>query len=438
MRAFIFYLPNNGSSQPPSANSPAWDLGSDGKWKYRHSYPVYAVPSNIGEEMIHQSSLYSGNMTSVPYGHQISEDNDARDYVRMYTELHVSNASTIPSLGILLLIIVAVLFVMIATTSAAMHLILRSRRKSLQRRVANGEVNLEALGIKRLTVPQEHIDKLPLFTYNIEEETKLPQGFLHSKKNSTSTTITTEHDDASEGSNTNRGSKYQDPLSPVSIINGTVSNPGYVSPDKYLPYSQPTCPICLDDFESGITPIRELPCGHIFHPDCIDSFLSNNSSLCPMCKKSVSPKGYCPAKITNGMVRRERNIRRLRSRVMINDEEGSVESDNARNRMRRYRTNIRRALLHHSPGSSDSSGSDEPTTLPMELRPAVMMSGLPADTNVSVSGIAVPENLDPGLTPQEITHRHILELAARRSPDSDLVNERRSKCKSPSLTMNHI
>lgn len=80
-------------------------------------------------------------------------------------------------------------------------------------------------------------------------------------------------------------------------------------------YSQPTCPICLDDFEAGETLVRELPCHHIFHPDCVDTFLLNNSSLCPMCKVSTLPKGYCPANITNAMVRRERNIRRLRDRV---------------------------------------------------------------------------------------------------------------------------
>ena len=74
-------------------------------------------------------------------------------------------------------------------------------------------------------------------------------------------------------------------------------------------FSQATCPICLDDYVSGETTVRELPCRHLFHPECVDSFLLRNSSLCPMCKKSVLPKGHCPAMVTNAMVRRERMVR---------------------------------------------------------------------------------------------------------------------------------
>lgn len=436
MRGFIFYLPNNGTAQPPAISSPVWDLGDGGSWKSANGYPVYAVPSDIGQEMIHQSSLYSGNMTSVPYGHQISElpGIDPRDYVRIYSEIHVSAATQIPSLWVLLLAIVGILFLMLATTSSTMHLILRSRRKSLQRRVANGEVNLEALGIKRLTVPQEHIDKLPLFTYNLkDEDDNLPPASPRAKQNSTSTTTAVEHDDGSEGSyvSANRASKSQDlaaPLSPVSMIDDNVSSPNSILAHKYLPYSQPTCPICLDDFQSGTTAIRELPCGHIFHPDCIDSFLSNNSSLCPMCKKSVLPKGYCSTKITNAMVRRERNIRRLRSRVMINDEGGDVESDNVRNRMRQFRYNVRRVFLEMS---TTPHHDMERTMVPMEPQPVIMTNAMPANAHVSVLGNEVPESLAPGITRQDVARQRMRELAERGSvEDPNGVDEsRRPKCK---------
>lgn len=43
----------------------------------------------------------------------------------------------------------------------------------------------------------------------------------------------------------------------------------------------------------------------------IDEFLGEVSSLCPICKASMLPRGYCP-EITNETVRRERAIRRLR------------------------------------------------------------------------------------------------------------------------------
>jgi hypothetical protein len=89
-------------------------------------------------------------------------------------------------------------------------------------------------------------------------------------------------------------------------------------------YSQPTCAICLDDYTSGETVVRELPCRHIFHPECIDSFLRENSSLCPLCKTTTLPKGYCPALITNAMVRRERMVRRIRERLPAEDTESSL------------------------------------------------------------------------------------------------------------------
>ena len=428
MRGFIFYIPDDGTSQPPLPSSSVWDLGDNGAWKAKYGFPVYAVPSDIGQEMIRQSSLYSGNMTTVPYGHEISElpGIDPRDYVRLYTELHVSITTATLSYPILLVIIVAVLFVMVGITSAIMHLIWRFRRKSLRRRVANGDVNLEALGIKRLTVPREHITKLPLLIYTVEEETKLAPVLQLPPKNSSTTTTNFEHNVAREASNANRDSKYQELALPtVPILDDTFSDPDSVLSHKYLPYSQQTCPICLEDFESGTTPIRELPCGHIFHPECIDSFLNNNSSLCPMCKKSVLPKGYCATQITNAMVRRERNIRRLRSRIMVNDEGSYIEPDNLGNRMRRYLSQLWRTLLHST--ALHGPDEDESITVPMEPQFAVMTTALAADTHLPVSGNSVPENPEPGLTRQEITQQRIQELTLRQPPDSDAIEARRSK-----------
>lgn len=152
-----------------------------------------------------------------------------------------------------------------------MHFVQRRRRAQLQRRVQAGEVDLEALGIKRLTVPQEMIDKLPLYTYS---------------------------DDPNAGDT--EKTQTADPTSSVASTHPHLHG---------AHFSQATCPICLEDYVSGETTVRELPCRHLFHPECVDSFLVRNSSLCPMCKKSVLPKGHCPALVTNAMVRRERMVR---------------------------------------------------------------------------------------------------------------------------------
>jgi hypothetical protein len=157
-----------------------------------------------------------------------------------------------------------------------MHWVQRRRRAQLQRRVAAGEVDLEALGIKRLTVPQDVLDKMPLYTYT---DDSVPQPAPAKPETTTSS--------VSSGSA------------------AAVAHP-HLHGDHF---SQNTCPICLEDYTPNETTVRELPCRHLFHPECVDTFLKQNSSLCPMCKKSALPKGHCPAMVTNAMVRRERMVR---------------------------------------------------------------------------------------------------------------------------------
>ena len=48
-----------------------------------------------------------------------------------------------------------------------------------------------------------------------------------------------------------------------------------------------TCTICLDDYEDGDL-VRELACGHAFHKECIDMWLTTKASFCPMCKADCS------------------------------------------------------------------------------------------------------------------------------------------------------
>lgn len=47
--------------------------------------------------------------------------------------------------------------------------------------------------------------------------------------------------------------------------------------------SNHTCAICLEQYECGEN-IRELPCLHQFHGECIDEWLLQQTSLCPLCK----------------------------------------------------------------------------------------------------------------------------------------------------------
>ncbi|KAJ2847924.1 hypothetical protein IWW36_003599 [Coemansia brasiliensis] len=44
------------------------------------------------------------------------------------------------------------------------------------------------------------------------------------------------------------------------------------------------CPICLDCISSPDAAVRMLSCGHGFHANCIDTWLTMCCALCPLCK----------------------------------------------------------------------------------------------------------------------------------------------------------
>ncbi|KAF2662365.1 hypothetical protein K491DRAFT_700193 [Lophiostoma macrostomum CBS 122681] len=303
VKAVIVYQPGNSTDMPPIMNDASWGLGDGGTWKVDNDFPTYAIMAASGGIIMEELSLYSGNITDVPQSDDLLDIGlEPTDYVRLYATVATDSGTQLPSLWVFLVIVLGILILIILATSGFMHFIQRRRRNDLRRRVINGEVNLEALGVKRLTVPREFLEKLPLYTYSV-----LPAGSDHEK--TVPQPPAQAHNLPSPTIEAETGVKTL-PLTRRSSAPIATAPPTDTSPA----FSQPTCPICLEDFESNETQVRELPCRHIFHPDCIDTFLISNSSLCPMCKESVLPGGYCPAKITNVMVRRERLIRRMQSR----------------------------------------------------------------------------------------------------------------------------
>ncbi|KAI5467436.1 hypothetical protein BGZ63DRAFT_27200 [Mariannaea sp. PMI_226] len=310
IRAFVFYKPNNSSNKPQDADSPVWNLEDGGAWVKTNKYPIFAVSGMKGHDMMKQLSLYSGHISDIPHGDEIESlyGPNPKDYVRVWTELTLQNKANMPSLWAFFLIVLGALLLVISGVSLTMHYIQRQRRISLKRRVESGEVDLEAMGIKRVTVPMAHIGEFPLFTYNADLETATSPPTPRSGRAPRSSR---RHDQRSIRSTPSVRSKR-----------GSVGCFG----DTTATNDQPRCQICLINFEHRRTIIKELPCGHIFHPECITEFLAQNSSLCPMCKHSMLPRGYSP-RITNGMVRRERALRRLRERVDFDDQ--SQDSHNS-------------------------------------------------------------------------------------------------------------
>ncbi|KAA8575704.1 hypothetical protein EYC84_004817 [Monilinia fructicola] len=402
VRAFIFYQPDNSTTQPPPINSEQWALGDGGSWKATNKYPVYAVPGSVGARMMREISLYSGNLTDVPNGHEISSfpGVDPRDYVRVYTQLSVSHGTNLPNLWEFLLIVIGVLAVMLAITSGSMHFIQSSRRRSLRRRVE-----------KR---------RKCLYSHTILVGSSF---HLHTEVQNTAEQISSRVLPADENEISVCDESIPKTMSPTFTPALEICSIPVTPPEQqFVPFSQPTCPICLDDFESGTTLIRELPCGHIFHPECIDPFLSNNSSLCPLCKKSVLPIGDCPVDITNAMVNRERNMRRLRSRIIIQEDNHDIEAGHSRFLVGNIGSSFKRRMF--STSTVPANNVQMTVGSPIPTGPPLMTSAIPSQSEVN--SILGAEVLQDGLSRQERAQQRIRELAAQQPAieDPDLVQAR--------------
>jgi hypothetical protein len=267
--------------------------------------PLYGITADDAAPILKNMVNYSGNMSSVPLGSNLSAIYDPTDYVRLTLTIDTGQGSSLPGLWLFLLVILAALGLIIASTSISMHVSQYRARRDLRRRIAAGEIDLESLGIKRLTVPKEIIDSMPIKIYGassmipaapIVEKAIVPPAPSQRSSNEDSANT------SAEGTATGTANDNLD----------VVQNPPTVGFEQ-----SPCCAICLDDYVVNTTPVRHLPCNHIFHPHCIDPFLQTRSSLCPLCKRSVLPKGFIPPtlQLTNATVARERRIRLMRERA---------------------------------------------------------------------------------------------------------------------------
>jgi hypothetical protein len=297
VRGAIFFHPDNSSALPPPVSDTSWSLQDGGQWKSANDFPVYAIPGMLGTFLLNELALYSGNMSEVPFGEELVTIYNPHDSVKLYARMTVSSTGGIPSLWVFLIIVLAILLAVVLMTSAVMHLIQRRQRVNLQRRVANGEVDLESLGIKRMQVPQEILDRMPQYVFTTK-----------ASPDSAKTDIAVDAEDSEAVS----AAKEAATMVTAPATKDVEQAIGPAAAAHEVAFSQSTCPICLDDFANMQTMVRELPCNHVFHPECIDPFLRDTSSLCPVCKKSSLPAGYCPVQVTNLMVRRERLMRRVR------------------------------------------------------------------------------------------------------------------------------
>ena len=274
--------------------------------------PIYGIPETSAGPLLEELVNYAGNMSSVPKGFNLTAIYDPADFVRLTATIDTGQGSSLPGLWLFLLVILAALGLIIASTSISMHVSQYRARRDLRRRIAAGEIDLESLGIKRLTVPEEMIHAMPIKIYGAE--TNLPRAI---SEKDTSTPLRRPSGESKSQQSTlvpGQSSETQPAAESAKQVQDT-SSPS-------IKFEQPqNCAICLDDYVVNITPVRHLPCNHIFHPHCVDPFLATRSSLCPLCKRSVLPKGFIPPtlQLSNATVARERRIRLMRDRARQED-----------------------------------------------------------------------------------------------------------------------
>jgi hypothetical protein len=56
-----------------------------------------------------------------------------------------------------------------------------------------------------------------------------------------------------------------------------------------LKLEPPTCPVCHDTINVGVKGMF-MPCGHVYHPDCLNQWLEKQNS-CPVCRFELPIEG---------------------------------------------------------------------------------------------------------------------------------------------------
>ncbi|KAL2891277.1 putative RING finger membrane protein C15C4.06c [Ceratocystis lukuohia] len=424
IQGFIFYRPSNDILYEPSESegTALWAMedGEEG-WPDKYRFPIYAIPGQYGNDMVSALSQYSGTLNTVPNSDNITAlfNPSQRDYVRIWAQLHVNDHHHSLPLWVYFVIVIASLILVVAGVSAIMHIIQQSRRKQLERRIKSGQVDLEAMGIARVRVPIDHIkEAFPLFTYCQAPGPKSQPASSRSR----SSTITSYPPPTIHHGKVGSESASS---SPISIEKAsTVKSETNVSEYAVVGTNdQPQCEICSVAFENRVSVIRQLPCFHIFHAECIEEFLSHISCLCPLCRQQMLPKGYCPP-ITNDIVHRERQIHRLRGHVVLDDEELVAESEslsyNGRTRKHSVSSRTENASLElrdahiasKEHGVFKSSNTDVSNTalnsMPTKARPTRRLSGSTNNDNFSTATtINCGSTVSPTLSPT-------LEMVKRR------------------------
>ncbi|KAL3472900.1 hypothetical protein BJX99DRAFT_261842 [Aspergillus californicus] len=310
--ALLFFLPSSVESKPPPADDSTWLLNGRDSWKNENEYPVYAIPSSAGSLLMEQLSIYSGNGTIQG---QSNGSTDGWD-IRLFTLIDLEKGGRkSPSIWGFVLAIIGTILFLCGVLLLLYQLIQKRRREDLQRRIEGSGMDFEQYGFQNIRVPQDFLARLPVYIYpysdgigkddprqRIQSGNDFEVEQTRAEKEAEAGPITQIANRSSMGSEDTPGARstktagirctsrpYSSDSPSVTTLGFNISDPNHTN---RLSHSQTTCAICLDDFIPASSTVRELPCGHIYHPDCIDVSLTRSSSLCPLCKRSVMPPDF--------------------------------------------------------------------------------------------------------------------------------------------------
>ncbi|KAL4961633.1 E3 ubiquitin-protein ligase RNF103 [Aspergillus stella-maris] len=330
--ALLFFQPAGGNTEPPPANDAAWLLSNGHSWEKEITYPVYAIPGAVGNSLMERLSWNSSTGIVLPGQQNTSTalSASAKWNIRLFSLINLEKSGRkSPSFWGFLLATLGTISVFCIICLLVYQLIQRRRRENMQQHLEADRERNPQFDLQHIKIPRELLARFPVYIYPVldgdgKEDTKqdtFPDG-KHpetasaesakatqtvTKNNSETRAQTPESNDHGQKGGATDTKDSQSPQSATARIENIVHHvasrelfpPRRVNPEQMnrLSLSQTTCAICLDDFVPASSVVRELPCGHIFHPECIDASLTRISSLCPLCKKSVLDPNFCPISV---------------------------------------------------------------------------------------------------------------------------------------------
>lgn len=138
------------------------------------------------------------------------------------------------------------------------------------------------------------------------------------------------------------------------------------------------CSVCLADYQPEERLQRIPPCGHTFHIDCIDHWLSKNTT-CPLCRVSLLPVPKTaevdPTDLEAQIVEEDGSLN-VQHQAGLGDEDTQQEdqavepsSEGSAQQSEEQRRNMEASVIVViEPRTADTEGSASATGLPCKLK----------------------------------------------------------------------